>query len=131
MSGSDSVPPEKLVEMYRMMLLIREVEETLYRMSVSGLIQGFLHISVGQEAVAAGVVAALREQDYIVTTHRGHGHCLAKGLDEYRVISEILGRASGCCMGKGGSMHLCALSHGIVSANGVVGADMPIAAGLA
>ena len=131
MPDASSVPPEKLVEMYKTMLLIREVEETLYRMSISGLIPGFLHISVGQEAVAAGVVAALRDYDYIVTTHRGHGHCLAKGLDPYRVIAEILGRVDGCCMGKGGSMHLCDVSHGIMGANGIVGADIPIAAGLA
>ena len=123
--------PERIIEMYKTMLLTRYIEEKLKDLNVEGLIPGFLHLSIGQEAVAAGVMAALEEGDYILSTHRGHGHCLAKGMSEYRLVAEILGKVDGCCMGKGGSMHLCDVQHGIMGTNGIVGANIPIAAGIA
>jgi len=123
--------PDKVTEIYRIMLLIRCVEEKLKELNIEGLIPGFLHLSIGQEAVAAGVMAALKDGDYILSTHRGHGHCLAKGMTEYKLIAEILGKVEGCCMGKGGSMHLCDVKHGIMGTNGVVGANIPLAAGIA
>ncbi|RLG46167.1 MAG: pyruvate dehydrogenase (acetyl-transferring) E1 component subunit alpha, partial [Thermoproteota archaeon] len=125
------ISSEKVIGIYKTMLLIRFVENRLGELNIEGLIPGFLHLSIGQEAVAAGVMAALKDRDYILSTHRGHGHCLAKGMSEYRLIAEILGKSDGCCKGKGGSMHLCDVEHGVIGTNGIVGANIPLAAGIA
>ena len=116
---------------YRMMLLIRRVEERLAALFADGEVPGFIHLSIGQEAIAAGVNAALRRADTIASTHRGHGHALAKGVDLRGFFLEILGRRGGVCGGRGGSMHVADMSVGMLGANGIVGAGLPIAAGSA
>lgn len=120
---------EKLVEMYRKMLEIRYFEEKVYELYGKNLVPGTIHLYAGQEAVAVGVCANLRKDDYITSTHRGHGHCLAKGADMKRVMAEILGKKRGYCKGKGGSMHIADFSVGMLGATAVVGAGIPIAAG--
>jgi TPP-dependent pyruvate/acetoin dehydrogenase alpha subunit len=120
-----------LDELYRTMSRIRAFEERVARRFRSGDVHGFVHVSIGQEAAAAGACAALAESDYITTTHRGHGHCIAKGADPTAMMAELFGRASGLCGGKGGSMHLADPHLGILGANGIVGAGIPIAAGAA
>ena len=120
---------EKLLEMYRKMLEIRQFEEKVYELYGQNLVPGTIHLYVGQEAVAVGVCANLRREDYVVSTHRGHGHCIAKGADLKRVMAEILGKKTGYCKGKGGSMHIADFSLGILGATGVVGAGIPIAVG--
>jgi len=120
---------EKLIEMYRKMLEIRHFEEKVYELYGQNLVPGTIHLYAGQEAVAVGVCANLRREDYIVSTHRGHGHCIAKGADLKKVMAEILGKKTGYCKGKGGSMHIADFSVGILGATGVVGAGIPIAAG--
>ena len=122
-------PSEKLIEMYRKMLEIRHFEEKVYELYGQNLVPGTIHLYAGQEAVAVGVCANLRKEDYIVSTHRGHGHCIAKGADLKRVMAEILGKKTGYCRGKGGSMHIADFSIGILGATGVVGAGIPIAVG--
>ncbi len=116
---------------YRMMHLIRRFEERVAECYANSEIPGFIHLSVGQEAVPAAVCALLRDDDLIAATHRGHGQCLAKGADPQRVMAELFGRRTGTCRGKGGSMHLCDMSRGILGTNGVVGASLPIAVGTA
>ena len=113
------------------MWTIRVFEERVSDLFRDGEIPGFVHLSLGQEAVAAGVCGALRPDDYIHTTHRGHGHCLAKGADPGRVLAEIMGRADGYCGGKGGSMHVAAPEVGVLGANAIVGANLPLATGAA
>lgn len=113
------------------MRLIREVEERLSIMFGDGEIPGFIHLSIGQEAVATGIVAALRPHDTLASNHRGHGHALAKGLDVSRFFLEIMGRSEGYCCGRGGSMHVADMSVGMLGANGIVGAGLPIAVGSA
>jgi pyruvate dehydrogenase E1 component alpha subunit len=120
---------EKLVEMYRTMVKIRLFEEKVFELYAQNLVPGTIHLYTGQEAVAVGVCSALRKDDYITSTHRGHGHCIAKGADVKRVMAEILGKRTGYCKGKGGSMHIADFSIGILGATGVVGAGIPIAAG--
>lgn len=122
---------EKLLEIYRTMLTIRSFEETLANLFAAGEIPGFIHLCVGQEATAAGVGANLRQDDYVVSNHRGHGHCLAKGADVKLMAAEIFGRKTGYCCGKGGSMHVSAIELGILGANGIVGGGLPIATGAA
>jgi len=123
--------PEELLHMYRVMVLIRQVEERLVQLFAAGRMPGFIHSYIGEEATAAGVCAALRPDDYLTSTHRGHGHILAKGGDLTRFFAELYGKASGYCRGKGGSMHVTDLDLGILGANGIVGAGIPIAAGAA
>ncbi|TMF92294.1 MAG: 2-oxoisovalerate dehydrogenase [Chloroflexi bacterium] len=113
------------------MLRIRRFEERAAELYRDGEIPGFLHLSVGQEAVATGVCSALRASDGIVSTHRGHGHCLAKGADMTAMFAELMGREGGTGHGRGGSMHIADLGAGVYGANGIVGAGMPIAAGVA
>lgn len=120
---------EKLIEMYRKMLEIRLFEEKVFELYAQNLVPGTIHLYTGQEAVAVGVCSALRKDDYITSTHRGHGHCIAKGAELKRVMAEILGRRTGYCMGKGGSMHIADFSIGVLGATAVVGAGIPIAAG--
>lgn len=120
---------EKLIEMYRQMLRIRLFEEKVYELYGQNLVPGTIHLYVGQEAVAVGVCANLRKDDYITSTHRGHGHCIAKGADLRKVMAEILGKKTGYCKGKGGSMHIADFTIRMLGATAVVGAGIPIAAG--
>lgn len=131
--GTRSTPPaagaEVLADLHRRMVRIRRFEEAAGRLMEAGSIPGFLHLYVGQEAVAAGVIAHLSERDQITSTHRGHGHLVAKGGDLARMYAELFGRATGYCRGKGGSMHVCDLALGMLGANGIVGGGVPIAVG--
>jgi pyruvate dehydrogenase E1 component alpha subunit len=113
------------------MRLIREVEQRLSVLFGDGEIPGFIHLSIGQEAVAVGIAAALKPHDTLASNHRGHGHALAKGLDVSRFFLEIMGRSEGYCGGRGGSMHVADVSVGMLGANGIVGAGLPIAVGSA
>jgi acetoin:2,6-dichlorophenolindophenol oxidoreductase subunit alpha len=122
---------EDLVRMYRQMLTIRRFEERAAKAYAEGAIPGFIHSYIGQEAVAVGVCAALRIDDRIVSNHRGHGHCIAKGADLRRMMAEIHGRKTGYCKGKGGSMHIADFAVGMLGANGIVCAGLPIATGAA
>lgn len=122
---------ETALELYRVMLLIRRFEQCVSDLFAEGLIPGFLHLYLGQEAVAAGVCGSLNRDDLITSTHRGHGHCIAKGADVDRMIAELFGKSTGYCKGKGGSMHVADVSKGILGANGIVGAGLPIAVGAA
>ncbi|WP_237773162.1 MULTISPECIES: thiamine pyrophosphate-dependent dehydrogenase E1 component subunit alpha [Streptomyces] len=117
--------------LYRTMRLIRRFEEYCIKLVRSGEIAGGIHPYIGQEAIAAGVCAALRPDDYITSTHRGHGHVLAKGADPAGMMAELTGRITGLNKGRGGSMHAADVGLGILGANGIVGAGAPIAAGAA
>jgi TPP-dependent pyruvate/acetoin dehydrogenase alpha subunit len=118
-----------LKDLFATMSRIRAFESAVAKLYRDGDIPGFVHTSLGQEAVAAGVCAALREDDYLATTHRGHGHVLAKGADIDGMMAELFGKADGLCGGKGGSMHIADPGRGILGANAIVGASMPLAAG--
>lgn len=120
----------QLVELYRTMVLIRRFEERGYELYSRGLLPGTIHSAIGQEAVAAGVCAALQPDDLVLSTHRGHGHCIAKGLSVRSMMAEVLGRETGVCRGKGGSMHLCDVEHGFLGCNAIVGANLPLAVGV-
>jgi 2-oxoisovalerate dehydrogenase E1 component len=122
---------DELLALYRTMLLIRTFEEEVRTLYAQGEIPGFVHLSSGQEAVPAGVCSVLAEQDCIVSTHRGHGHCLAKGLDPAGMMAELMGRATGTCAGRAGSMHIADPDRGVLGANGIVAAGLPIAVGAA
>ena len=115
----------------RTMVRIRAFEDRARIAYDSGKIPGVVHLSIGQEAVAAGVCANLRPEDYVASTHRGHGHCIAKGADTTGMMAELYGRATGTCKGKGGSMHIADFSVGMLGANGVVGGGIGIAVGAA
>ena len=119
------------LQMLRTMILIREFDELAIRLRVAGKIYGSLHPYVGQEAVAVGVCSQLAVSDRVTSTHRGHGHCIAKGADIRRMMAELLGRVDGYCKGKGGSMHIADFSVGMLGANGIVGGGLPIACGAA
>jgi pyruvate dehydrogenase E1 component alpha subunit len=123
--------PERLRHAYRSMKLIREFEERLHTEIATGEIPGFTHLYSGQEAVAVGVCAELTDADYIASTHRGHGHCIAKGCDVPGMMKEIYGRADGLCKGKGGSMHIADFAKGMLGANAIVGGGPPLAVGAA
>jgi len=123
--------PETLLEAYRLMKTIRTFEECLSAEFAAERIPGAVHLYTGQEACAVGVCLHLSEDDCIVSTHRGHGHCIAKGMDVGGMMAEVFGRASGVCRGKGGSMHVADLDTGMLGANGIVGAGPPIACGAA
>jgi len=120
---------DKKIEMYRKMLEIRLFEEKVFELYGQNLVPGTIHLYAGEEAVAVGVCANLRKDDYIVSTHRGHGHCIAKGARLDKTMAEILGKKTGYCMGKGGSMHIADFSIGMLGATAVVGAGIPIATG--
>ncbi len=119
----------RLLEMYRKMLEIRCFEEKVYDLYGRNLVPGTIHLYAGQEAVAVGVCANLGRDDYITSTHRGHGHCIAKGARLDKIMAEILGKKTGYCKGKGGSMHIADFNVGMLGATAVVGAGIPIAAG--
>ena len=117
--------------MYRQMLLIRRFEELVLELHLDGRVEGVLHPYLGEEAVAVGVCSVLGNEDAITSTHRGHGHCIAKGAEPRRMMAELLGRRDGYCGGKGGSMHIADFEIGMLGANGIVAAGLPIAAGAA
>ena len=120
-----------LLGLYRKMLLIRKFEERVKYLFLEGIMPGTIHQYQGQEACAVGVCAALEADDVITSTHRPHGHCLAKGLGVNEMMAELFGRKTGCCKGKGGSMHMGDLAKGIVPAIAIVGGNLPLAAGIA
>jgi len=122
---------EQMLNAYRQMKVIREFEERLHVEIQKGEIAGFTHLYSGQEAVAVGVCEHLTDGDFIISTHRGHGHCIAKGCDVKGMMREIYGSAEGLCKGKGGSMHIADVEKGMLGANGIVGAGAPIAVGAA
>nr|WP_243638079.1 thiamine pyrophosphate-dependent dehydrogenase E1 component subunit alpha [Rubrobacter taiwanensis] len=121
---------EELLESYRVMRTIREFEDRLHVEFATGEIPGFVHLYAGEEAIAAGVCAHLNEDDYIASTHRGHGHCIAKGCDVKAMMKEIYGKKDGLCHGKGGSMHIADLDKGMLGANGIVGGGPPLVCGV-
>lgn len=123
--------PEQLLESYRRMRLIRRFEESLVGLVNEGKLAGFLHLYAGQEAVAVGVCDHLDHVDVVNSTHRGHGHCIAKGVDVRGMMAELFGRTTGTCGGKGGSMHIADLDKGMLGANGIVGAGIPLTTGAA
>ncbi|HUW12744.1 MAG TPA: thiamine pyrophosphate-dependent dehydrogenase E1 component subunit alpha, partial [Anaerolineae bacterium] len=120
---------ELLLEMYRRMVRIRKFEEAAIDLFKRGMVKGAVHPYIGQEASAAGVCMALRDDDLIAGTHRSHGHMIAKGSDPARVMAEIKGKVTGCCKGRGGSMHVADFSVGSLGALAIVGAGIPIAMG--
>src|SRR5690242_2866166 len=121
---------EQLLESYRVMRTIREFEERLHREFATGEIPGFVHLYAGEEAIAAGVIGHLNEHDYVASTHRGHGHAIAKGCDVPAMMAEIYGKQTGLCKGKGGSMHIADLDKGMLGANGIVGGGPPLVCGV-
>ncbi len=127
----DSITPERADWILRMLWRIRLFEEQMLEFLNTGVIKGGSHLYIGQEAVATGVCGALTGDDYITSTHRGHGHGLAKGGDSKRLLAEILGRSTGVCRGRGGSLHLADMETGNLGANGIVGGSLAIACGAA
>ncbi len=131
MDDLSGVDLDTMRELMRRMLLIREFEQAVGVNFARGEIPGFTHLSIGEEAVAAGVCLALSERDMLTSTHRGHGHCLAKGSDPNRVMAEIYGREDGLCLGRGGSMHLYDFQNGVLGTNGIVASGGGLACGAA
>jgi len=128
--SSLGLPPDELVELYRQMLIIRRTEEQLARAHQQGLVHGACHTYVGEEAIAVGVCAHLRTDDAVFSTHRGHGHALAKGVTPRQLIAELLGRATGVSHGRGGSMHVFSPEVGMLGTSGIVGPSILMAAGI-
>lgn len=126
-----TLEPQQLLTMYRHMVTIRAFDQRAVEEFHAGNIPGVVHAYIGQEAVAVGVCTALRRDDQIVSTHRGHGHTIAKGADIKLMMAELFGRSNGYCRGKGGSMHIADFRIGMLGANGIVGAGIPIATGAA
>ena len=129
--GSGGPSDDVLRDIHRRMVRIRVFETEAGRMGEAGKIPGALHLYVGEEAVAAGVMTHLSDDDWITSTHRGHGHLIAKGGEFNRMFAELFGRTTGYCRGKGGSMHISNMDLGMLGANGIVGAGPPIAVGAA
>ncbi len=129
MNYSERLTREDKIDMLYKMMLIRGFEEKVEELFSLNLIHGSTHLYIGQEATAVGACKALNKDDYITSTHRGHGHCIAKGGDVKYMMAELLGRKTGYCKGKGGSMHIVDIDIGILGANGVVGGGIPIATG--
>ncbi len=128
--STERLTREQLLEAYRVMRTIREFEERLHAEFATGEIPGFVHLYAGEEAIAAGVVAHLSHDDYVASTHRGHGHAIAKGCDVKAMMAEIFGKKTGLCHGKGGSMHIADLDKGMLGANGIVGGGPPLVCGV-
>jgi pyruvate dehydrogenase E1 component alpha subunit len=126
-----NLPRDRLLEVYRRMRTIRLFEEKLAELVMAGELAGFLHLYAGEEAVAVGVCTHLSDTDVVTSTHRGHGHCIAKGVELRVMMAELFGRSTGVCKGKGGSMHIADLDRGMLGANGIVGAGIPLAVGAA
>lgn len=124
-----AVAKEKLLDMYRIMIRIRRFEERVSQEFAAGNIPGSVHVYIGEEAVATGAIARLRTDDYIMSTHRGHGHLIAKGGQTHRMMAELFAKKTGYCQGKGGSMHIADLDIGMLGAAGIVGSGIPIATG--
>jgi len=122
---------DRLLDAYRTMRTVRVFEQTLNELSQAGRVPGFLHLYAGEEAVAAGVSAHLGPHDYVASTHRGHGHAIAKGVDLNAMMAEIFGKRTGVCKGKGGSMHIADTGRGMLGANGIVAGGIPLACGAA
>lgn len=122
---------ENYLKYYQEMLKIRYFEEKINFLFTRGLIHGTSHLCIGQEAVAVGVCAAIKENDLVSSTHRGHGHALAKGLEAKKLMSELLGRETGYCKGRGGTQHLCCIEKGFLGTNGITAGGIPIATGVA
>jgi TPP-dependent pyruvate/acetoin dehydrogenase alpha subunit len=120
---------DRILDIYTRILRIRRFEEQVGRLFGQGQLPGFVHLYIGEEAVGAGVCAALRDDDYITSTHRGHGHVIAKGGDFNRMMAELFGKATGYCKGKGGSMHIADFEIGMLGACGIVGGGIPVATG--
>jgi len=120
---------EQLLWMYERMRTIRDFEDRVSELFAQGKLAGFVHLYAGEEAMAVGVCSQLTDDDYITSTHRGHGHCIAKGVDVKEMMAELYGKATGSCKGKGGSMHIADVDKGMMGANGIVGAGGPLACG--
>ncbi len=131
MAASSSVAPERALALYRTMCEIRAFEQAAVKGYRDGHLPGFIHVSLGQEACAAGACGALVDGDLITSTHRGHGHCLAKGADPGRMLAELYARADGYAKGRGGSMHIADVAAGVLGANGIVGQSMGLGIGAA
>ncbi len=131
MSNPFPLDKDQLLGAYRLMKTIREFEERLHVDFGRGDIPGFVHLYAGEEASAVGIMLHLHDRDRIASTHRGHGHCIAKGVDPKGMMAEIYGKQTGVCHGKGGSMHIADLSKGMMGANGILGAGAPLACGAA
>ena len=123
------ISKEKLLWIYERMRLIRTFEDRVAELFTAGKLPGFVHLYAGEEAIAVGVCAHLTDRDFITSTHRGHGHCIAKGVDVKAMMAELYGRATGSCKGKGGSMHIADVGKGMLGANGIVGGGGPLACG--
>jgi pyruvate dehydrogenase E1 component alpha subunit len=128
---NESLSKEELVMLFEKMLLIRRFEERVRDLFAKGKLPGFVHLYIGQEAIAVGACAVLRKDDFITSTHRGHGHTIAKGGDVKKMMAELFGKETGYCRGKGGSMHITDMSIGMLGANGIVAGGPPIAVGAA
>src|ERR1700758_4733696 len=126
-----TIEKERLIHMYRQMVAIRLFEERVNDLYTRALMPGLAHLYIGEEAIAAGICETLRNDDYITSTHRGHGHCLAKGASPDLMFAELLGKRAGYCKGKGGSMHIADPATGNLGANAIVGGSAGIATGAA
>src|SRR6184192_4815116 len=128
-SSIQALDKSLLLRLYEQMETIRQFEERAGKEFAAGKIPGFVHLYAGEEAVAVGVCAHLTDDDFITSHHRGHGHCIAKGVDIREMVAELLGREAGACRGKGGSMHIADVNKGMLGANGIVGGGPPLACG--
>jgi pyruvate dehydrogenase E1 component alpha subunit len=128
-TSDQTLDKSRLFRLYEQMQTIRVFEERAGKEFAAGKIPGFVHLYAGEEAVAVGVCTHLTDDDFITSHHRGHGHCIAKGVDLRKMAAELLGREAGACRGKGGSMHIADVSKGMLGANGIVGGGFPLAAG--
>src|SRR5437764_2539519 len=127
--SGQTLDKSQLLRLYEEMTMIREFGERASKEFASGKLLGFVHLYAGEEAVAVGVCAHLTDDDYITSHHRGHGHCIAKGVSLREMVAELLGREAGACRGKGGSMHIADVNKGMLGANGIVGGGPPLACG--
>jgi pyruvate dehydrogenase E1 component alpha subunit len=130
-AGAVDLDRDTLLGMYERMMQIRIFEDLAGKNFAAGLIPGFVHLYAGEEAVAVGICSQLTDNDYITSTHRGHGHCIAKGVDIAGMVAELMGKSTGVCKGKGGSMHIADVEKGMLGANGIVGGGIPLACGAA
>jgi acetoin:2,6-dichlorophenolindophenol oxidoreductase subunit alpha len=130
-AGAVELDREILLGMYETMMQIRTFEDLAGKNFAAGLVPGFVHLYAGEEAVAVGICSQLTDNDYITSTHRGHGHCIAKGVDIAGMVAELMGKSTGICKGKGGSMHIADVEKGMLGANGIVGGGIPLACGAA
>ncbi len=130
-AGGEELPVERLLDLFEQMAVIRATEKAAYDLFMSGLVKGTTHLASGQEAVAVGASAALRPDDYVFATYRGHHHAMARGASPEACLAELMSRATGLCAGKGGSMHLTSAEHNMLGSYAIVGSHLPIACGAA